>query len=244
MKIIPAIDLIGGQCVRLQQGDYAKKTIYSSTPLQVALQFQAAGIGQLHLVDLDGAKDGASKNLAILQELASNTSLKIDFGGGIRTMEDFKRAFDLGAWQVTAGSIAVSAPEVVKQAVAVFGQDRILLGADHKDGTIATHGWQEGSGVALESHIESYMEMGINQVVCTDISKDGMMQGPSLSLYKDLLGQFPELSLIASGGVSSIEDLQALHAIGCRGAIVGKAFYEGAISLEDIRTFNQQYHAN
>lgn len=237
MKLIPAIDLIGGQCVRLQQGDYSKKTIYASDPLEVAKSFEDAGIRHLHLVDLDGAQDGESKNLKVLEQLASQTGLEIDFGGGIRTLEAFRRVFDLGAAQATAGSLAVSSPEEVQQAVAAFGASRIILGADHNNGTIATHGWQKGSGVSLEAHIAFYLDLGMDQVVCTDIAKDGMLQGPSFKSYTEVLRQFPNLKLIASGGVSSMDDLYQLQQIGCHGAIIGKAIYEGAIDLKQLENY-------
>jgi len=237
MRIIPAIDLIDGKCVRLKQGDYNEKTVYSNDPLAMAQQFEQAGIRFLHLVDLDGAKKGSGCNLEVLDQLASKTSLQIDFGGGIRTLDDFKRVFDLGAHQVTAGSVAVTNPRVVEQAAAIFGTDRIILGADYKDGFIATHGWTELGGLSLTDHIQAYLQKGINRVICTDISRDGMLQGASNKRYEELINTYPELCLIASGGVSSIADLSSLERIGCEAVIIGKALYEQAITLSEITTF-------
>lgn len=237
MKIIPAIDLIDGQCVRLQQGDYTKKTVYSADPLEVAQGFEAVGIRHLHLVDLDGAKKGSGVNHQVLERLAQETNLEIDFGGGLRTLDDFKRIFDLGAHKATVGSVSVSDPATVEQVKAVFGAERIILGADHRDGQIATHGWLQGGGVALEDHLIRYLVMGIDQVICTDIARDGMLQGPSIEHYRELLARFDGLRLIASGGVSSMEDLVALAEIGCEGAIVGKALYEGAIVLKELSNY-------
>lgn len=234
MRIIPAIDIIDGKCVRLSQGDYAQKTVYNENPLEVAKQFQDAGLKYLHLVDLDGAKAKKVVNWKVLENITSNTNLQVDFGGGLRTTEDVKTVFEAGAIQITAGSIAVNDRETVLQWISEFGAEKIILGADAKDGRIATHGWLDDSGLDAIDFISNYQQEGIEYVVCTDIAKDGMLQGPSIELYKQILKQIPNLRLIASGGVSSMADLQELKRIGCEAAIVGKAFYEGRILLKEL----------
>jgi len=234
MYIIPAIDIIDGKCVRLTQGDYAQKIVYNESPLDVAKEFEAQGIKRLHLVDLDGAKSKHIVNHTVLKEITSNTSLQVDFGGGIKTDEDIRLAFENGAHQITAGSIAIKSPETVLKWLEQFGAGKIILGADVKDETIAVNGWQEKSSMNLFDFLESYVIHGIQYVICTDISKDGMMKGPAFELYKKILDRFPELKLIASGGVSSVEDLGRLTELGLYGVIVGKAIYEGRIDLSRL----------
>lgn len=237
MRIIPAIDIIEGKCVRLSKGDYETKKIYSENPLEMAKQFEDHGIEYLHLVDLDGAKSGHIINHQVLEELASKTNLKIDFGGGVKSDEDLVMAFECGAAQVTAGSVAVRDPERVTTWLENFGAQRIILGADVNQGKIALQGWTETSNLELKPFLQSYIEKGVQSVICTDISKDGMLEGPAISLYQHLLSSFPSISLIASGGVTSIKDLEDLARAGCEGAIVGKAIYEGRISLRELSAF-------
>lgn len=238
MEIIPAIDIIDGKCVRLTQGDYNQQVTYNSNPLEVAKQFEAAGIKRLHLVDLDGAKAAHIVNHQVLRNISTNTKLTIDFGGGVKTDEDIAIAFDNGAAQVTAGSIAVKQPATVIRWLQQYGAEKIILGADVKDGQIATHGWQQSSGIDLFAFLESYLPHGLLYVICTDVAKDGMMQGSSIDLYKHILQRFPQLKLIASGGVNGMVDLQRLKNAGLYGAIVGKAIYEGAISLTELSKLN------
>ena len=237
MQIIPAIDIIEGKCVRLTQGDYNQKKIYNEHPLEVAKQFEDAGLQRLHLVDLDGAKAGAVKNWKVLETLASKTSLIIDFGGGIKTENDLGIVFGSGAALATIGSLAVKNKELFAAWLQQYGADQFLLGADVKNEKIAIHGWQETSDVWIYDFIEEYFSHGIQQVFCTDVSKDGMLEGAAIDLYKNILSKFPQLFLIASGGVSGMEDLDALQDAGCKGAIVGKAIYEGRIQLEELRKF-------
>jgi phosphoribosylformimino-5-aminoimidazole carboxamide ribotide isomerase len=235
MTIIPAIDIIDGKCVRLTQGDYAQKKIYNEQPLEVAKQFEGAGLSRLHLVDLDGAKAGAVKNWKVLEKIAGKTSLVIDFGGGIKKEEDVQIVFDCGAKFVSTGSVAIKNEPELLEWLREFGADKFLLGADVKDEKIAVHGWQEITDTWVYDFIEKYLAHGVTQVFCTDISKDGKLEGPSTDLYKNIIEKFPALHLIASGGVSSMKDLEALEAVGCKSAIVGKAIYEKKISLEDLR---------
>ncbi len=234
MRIIPAIDIIDGKCVRLSQGDYAQKTVYNENPLEVAKQFEDAGLHHLHLVDLDGAKARKVINWKVLEAIVTNTGLKVDFGGGLRTTEDVRKVLECGAVQITAGSIAVSDRDTVLQWLTEFGAERIILGADAKDGRIATHGWLDDSGLDVLSFIDDYHGKGIRYVVCTDIAKDGMLQGPSTELYQCILAANKHVNLIASGGVSSIQDLRELKAAGLEAAIVGKAIYEGRITLKEL----------
>lgn len=234
MRIIPAIDLIDGKCVRLTQGDYNQKTVYNEDPLEVAKEFQDNGIQHLHLVDLDGAKSKQIVNHKVLELLATRTDLKIDFGGGIKSDQDIYIAFESGANQVTGGSIAATEPETFLAWLNRYGNDRIILGADCKDRKIATHGWQQASELDVKDFVTDYLNKGIRQVICTDISKDGMLQGPSTELYQELL-ELDKLQLIASGGVSTLEDLGRLKEIGCEGAIIGKAIYEGTITLKQLQ---------
>ncbi|MGI6438244.1 MAG: 1-(5-phosphoribosyl)-5-[(5-phosphoribosylamino)methylideneamino]imidazole-4-carboxamide isomerase [Sphaerochaeta sp.] len=238
MDLIPAIDLIEGKVVRLAQGDYDQKTIYSSNPLEVAKAFEDHGIRRLHVVDLEGAKGGGIVNLETLETLARNTALIIDFGGGIKKEEDLRQAFDAGARYVTVGSIAVTEPALVKKWIQRFGSDRLILGADSKGGIIRTHGWLKESGLDVQSFIESYLHEGLDTVICTDIAKDGMLSGPLYELYGKLLGAMPSLKLIASGGVSSIRDLERLRDLGMDGAIIGRALYEGTITLDELARCN------
>lgn len=235
MRIIPAIDIIDGKCVRLSQGDYAQKTVYNENPLEVAKQFEDAGLEYLHLVDLDGAKAKKVVNWKVLEAITSQTNLNVDFGGGLRTTEDVQTVFNCGAKQITAGSIAVNNRDTVLAWMSEFGSEKIILGADAKDGRIATHGWIDDSGLDAIEFIASYQQEGIQYVVCTDIAKDGMLEGPSIELYKEILKINAGLKLIASGGVSSINDLKELKEIGCEAAIVGKAIYEGRIGILDLR---------
>ena len=237
MIIIPAIDIIDGKCVRLTQGDYSQKKIYNEHPLEVAKQFEDAGLTRLHLVDLDGAKTGAVKNWKVLETIAGKTSLIIDFGGGIKTGKDVQIVFESGAKFAAVGSVAVKNEEEFVEWLLQFGADRFLLGADVKNEKIAIHGWQETSDLWIYDFIEKYIEKGIKQLFCTDISKDGKLEGPAIDLYKNIVEKFPGLDFIASGGVSSMKDLEDLEKIGCKGAIVGKAIYENRISLEDLRKF-------
>ena len=235
MRIIPAIDIIEGKCVRLSQGDYNQKTVYNENPLEVAKEFEDAGLKYLHLVDLDGAKAKKVVSWKVLESIVSNTSLQVDFGGGLRTAEDVQAVFDSGAKQITAGSIAVNDRETVLRWISEFDSEQIILGADAKNGRIATHGWLDDSGLDVIEFISDYQKEGIEYVVCTDIAKDGMLEGPSIELYKQILAANKGLKLIASGGVSSINDLKELKTIGCDAAIVGKAIYEAKFSLKELR---------
>lgn len=238
MKIIPAIDIIDGKCVRLSKGDYDTKKIYHENPLDIAKEFEAHGIQYLHLVDLDGAKAKTIKNLKTLEMLASETNLIIDFGGGIKTRESLESAFNAGANQITIGSIAVENPQLCEEWINEFGAEKLILGADCLDRKIKTSGWLTDSDLDVLDFIQSYQLKGIKEVICTDISKDGMLQGPSFELYQEILKQ-SEIALIASGGISSLQDLEDLKKIGCSGAIIGKAIYEGKISLKELQKFNQ-----
>jgi phosphoribosylformimino-5-aminoimidazole carboxamide ribotide isomerase len=233
MRIIVALDIMGGKCVRLSKGDFSTKKVYSSNPVEVARQVVDHGIEYIHLVDLDGARNKRITNLGILEKIASATSLKIDFGGGIRSSNDLQNAFSAGASQVTCGSISVTNRPLVLEWLMEWGEDKIILGADSVNRNVATEGWTENSGSDIIGFITWYRERGFKYAICTDIEKDGMLQGPSTDLYREILG-IPGLNLIASGGISSIGDLETLSAIGCEGAIVGKALYEGILDLKDI----------
>jgi phosphoribosylformimino-5-aminoimidazole carboxamide ribotide isomerase len=234
MRIIPAIDLIDGKCVRLSKGDYSTKKIYNENPVEVAKEFEANGIKFLHLVDLDGAKSKHIVNHKILERIATATQLKIDFGGGLKSDEDARIAFESGANQITGGSIAAKNPTLFLSWLVSFGKERIILGADCHNRMIATNGWLEKSDVDVLTFIQNYESKGIQQVICTDISKDGMLEGASNELYSEILSK-TNIDLIASGGVSSIDHLKTLKSIGCEGAIVGKAIYEGNISLKELQ---------
>ena len=237
IDIIPAIDLIDGKCVRLTQGDYSQKKVYNQNPLEVAKSFEAAGIRRLHLVDLDGAKAQHIVNHRVLYNIATQTSLVVDFGGGLKTDADLRIAFDNGASMITGGSIAVKDPETFIKWISDYGSDRIILGADAMYGMIAVSGWTETSSLELPEFIAGYRSKGITQVICTDIGRDGMMQGPAVELYRNLLGQFPGLYLVASGGVSCMEDIVLLQNAGVPAVITGKAIYEGKIKMEELIMF-------
>jgi phosphoribosylformimino-5-aminoimidazole carboxamide ribotide isomerase len=237
MRIIPAIDIINGQCVRLTKGDYSTKKVYNENPLEVAKMFEDVGIECLHVVDLDGAKAKHIINYKFLESIANNTNLKIDFGGGLKSDEDLKIAFNSGAQQVTGGSIAVKNQELFLNWLEIYGADKIVLGADCLDHKIAIQGWQEESDKEVTEFISSYVNKGISYVICTDISKDGMLQGPSFELYQKLLKSTFPFKLIASGGVSCFEELPKLKELGCEGVIIGKAIYEGKICLKQLETY-------
>jgi phosphoribosylformimino-5-aminoimidazole carboxamide ribotide isomerase len=237
MQIIPAIDIIDGKCVRLTQGDYEQKKIYNEHPLEVAKQFEDAGIKRLHLVDLDGAKAGSVKNWKVLESIAGKTSLVIDFGGGIKKEEDVQIVFDGGAAYATIGSLAVKDENLFVEWLQSYGASKFLLGADVKDEKIAVGGWLETTDIWVYDFIRKYIDHGVKQIFCTDVSKDGKLEGPSIELYKNIMAEFPALYFIASGGVSSMKDLEALASIGCSGAIVGKAIYEGRISIHELNNF-------
>lgn len=237
MRIIPAIDIIDGKCVRLSKGDYNTKKVYNENPLEVAKSFERHGIEHLHLVDLDGAKSSHIVNYKVLNTIATKTNLKIDFGGGLKTDQDLKIAFENGANQITGGSIAVKNPDVFQQWIQHYGSEKIILGADADQEKIAISGWQEASNEALLPFIASYLNKGIQYVICTDISKDGMLQGPSFDLYKKIIDQSPEIKLIASGGISTFDELPKLAELGCEGTIIGKAIYENKISLKQLENY-------
>ncbi|MEO8820372.1 MAG: 1-(5-phosphoribosyl)-5-[(5-phosphoribosylamino)methylideneamino]imidazole-4-carboxamide isomerase [Ginsengibacter sp.] len=237
MEIIPAIDIIDGKCVRLSKGDFNKKIIYNNQPLEVAKSFESVGIKRLHIVDLDGAKGESLKNIKTLEIVAKNTSLVIDFGGGIKTTDDLNSVFSAGASMVNVGSVTVKDPELFSQWIIDFGADKFLPGADVLDEKIKIHGWKEETGINIFDFISELILKGINRLFCTDISKDGMMEGPAVGLYKEILSEFPTLQLIASGGISCYDDLLVLQESGCSGAIVGKAIYENKISLKQVANF-------
>lgn len=234
MRIIPAIDIIDGKCVRLTEGDYSTKKIYNENPLQVAREFEDHGIKYLHLVDLDGAKSSRIVNYKILEELAGKTNLTIDFGGGIKSDDDIRIAFEAGASQITGGSVAVKNTDLFKRWIKEYGSEKIILGADCKDRMIATNGWLEKSSIDVVDFIQQFKASGIQKVICTDISKDGKLTGPALELYQDIISS-TNVHLIASGGVTTIDDLHQLKALGCEGAIIGKAIYEQRITLKDLQ---------
>ena len=237
MQIIPAIDIIDGKCVRLTEGDYVQKTIYDASPLEMAKKFQDHGITRLHLVDLDGAKTGEIQNWKVAESIALHTHLQIDFGGGVKTIDAVRRIRDMGIAYVTIGSIAAKEPVLFKEWIEVFGPDIFLLGADAKEGKVMVSGWLESTDQSLIPYMKHYFDIGIRNMFCTDISKDGKLEGPAVELYKEIKRQIPDLFFIASGGVSSIQDLHDLSVAGCDGAIVGKAIYENRISLKDIERF-------
>ncbi|MEM7371199.1 MAG: 1-(5-phosphoribosyl)-5-[(5-phosphoribosylamino)methylideneamino]imidazole-4-carboxamide isomerase [Bacteroidota bacterium] len=233
-RIIPAIDVIDGKCVRLVEGDYQRKTTYRDDPLEVAKEFEEHGLKYLHLVDLDGAKAGKVINWRVLERICTQTQLSVDFGGGVKSNEDLQLVMDSGASQVNVGSLAVKNREMFLEWLHRYGGDKLILSADVRDGKIAIHGWQTQTELLLEDFIRDYMSQGIRTVVCTDISKDGKLQGPAIELYQQLMQQFPDLQLVASGGVSGIEDVHALQAQQMYGIIIGKAIYEGKISLQEL----------
>jgi phosphoribosylformimino-5-aminoimidazole carboxamide ribotide isomerase len=238
MTIIPAIDIIDGKCVRLTQGDYAQKKVYNENPLEVAQAFADAGLQRLHLVDLDGAKAGTVQNWKVMETIASHTNLIIDFGGGIKTVNDLDIVFNSGAALATIGSMAVKNENVFVEWIKKYGADKFLLGADVKDEKIAVSGWLETTDIDVYDFVQKYILHGVQQIFCTDVSKDGKLEGPSIALYKNIIQKFPSLDFIASGGVSSMNDLFELKEIGCSAVIIGKAIYEEKISLEEIATLN------
>jgi phosphoribosylformimino-5-aminoimidazole carboxamide ribotide isomerase len=237
IELIPAIDIIDGKCVRLSQGDYDTKKVYNENPLEVAKEFEANGIRRLHVVDLDGAKSKHVVNYRTLEMIATRTSLVIDFGGGIKTDEDMLIAFENGAQMVTLGSVAVKNPDLFKKWLSQYGAEKIILGADAKNKRIAVSGWMEDSSQELIPFLHDYTKEGIYKVLCTDISKDGMLQGPSIELYKEIMKEFPEMHLIASGGVSCLQDIIALEEAGIPAVVFGKALYEGRITMKDLIRF-------
>jgi phosphoribosylformimino-5-aminoimidazole carboxamide ribotide isomerase len=237
MRIIPAIDIIDGKCVRLSKGDYDTKKIYNENPLEVAKSFEDAGIRYLHLVDLDGAKSSKIINHKVLEQIASKTNLKIDFGGGLKSNEDLKIAFECGATQITGGSIAVKNPMLFKEWISIYGTDKIILGADANNRKIAISGWLEESKEEVIPFIQNYQKEGISYIICTDIAKDGMLEGPSFDLYKEILDSCKNAKLIASGGISTFDELPKLAELGCEGTIIGKAIYEGRITLKQLEKF-------
>ena len=236
IELIPAIDIINGQCVRLTKGDYRQKTVYSDSPAEVAKGFEQLGFKRLHVVDLDGAKSKHIVNDEVLRSITKETILKVDFGGGIKTDEDIRKAFDAGAKMVTVGSIAVQQPELCFEWIRKYGAERIILGADVRHGKISINGWKEDSDEDLLPFLRKYIDAGIKNVLCTEISKDGTLAGPAIELYKSIMQEYPELHLIASGGVSSIDDIKALDAAGIPAVVFGKAIYEGRIDLKELIT--------
>ena len=236
IELIPAIDIINGQCVRLTKGDYQQKTVYSDSPAEVAKGFEQIGFQRLHVVDLDGAKSKHIVNDAVLRSITETTGLTVDFGGGIKTDDDIRKAFDAGAAMVTVGSIAVQQPELCFEWLEKYGPERIILGADVRHGKISINGWKEDSDEDLLPFLRKYIDAGIRNVLCTEISKDGTLAGPAIELYKSIMQEYPELHLIASGGVSSIDDIKALDAAGIPAVVFGKAIYEGRIDLKELIT--------
>ncbi len=238
MTIIPAIDIINGKCVRLTKGDYAQQKVYNENPVEVAKQFADAGLQRVHIVDLDGAKAGKIINLGVLESIASATNLVIDFGGGIKNINDVSNVFSAGASIATIGSLAVKHPEIVEEWLMEFGADKFLIGADVLDEKIKISGWLVDGGIDIFTFIGKMIGLGAHNIFCTDISKDGVMAGPSVDLYKKIIEQHPEINLIASGGVTTINDVVELKTIGCSGAIIGKAIYEGNITLQQLLSIN------
>jgi phosphoribosylformimino-5-aminoimidazole carboxamide ribotide isomerase len=238
MTIIPAIDIINGKCIRLTHGDFTKQKIYNDDPVAVAKQFADAGLQRLHVVDLDGAKSGKISNLAVLEKISAATNMVIDFGGGIKNIEDVESVLNAGASIVTIGSLAVKQPAVLEEWLLEFGAEKFLIGADVLDEKIKITGWLEDGGINIFDFVGKLISLGVTNIFCTDISKDGAMQGPSIDLYKKIIEQHPEINLIASGGVSNIDDVVELKNIGCAGAIIGKAIYENLVTLEELITYN------
>ena len=236
MRIIPAIDIIDGKCVRLSKGDFSTQKTYNENPLEVAKKFEAHGIKYLHLVDLDGARSKHIVNHKVLESIAVKTKLKIDFGGGLKSDQDVRIAFENGAQQITGGSIAVKQPELFTNWLSIYGSDKIILGADFKDDRIATDGWEETSDLTLLKFLKNYQAKGVKYTICTDISKDGMLLGPGFVMYENILKRM-KIKLIASGGVSNFKEIPRLASIGCEGAIIGKAIYENRISLKNLESF-------
>lgn len=237
IEIIPAIDIIDGKCVRLTQGDYGKQKTYSDNPLEVAKLFEGYGVRRLHVVDLDGAKSSHVVNLRVLEQIASHTDLVIDFGGGIKSENDLTLSFNAGASMLTIGSLAVKNLDLVKGWLKDYGAERFIIGADVKDEKISINGWKDEGEDTLYPFLERYTREGVVNVLCTDISRDGMLQGPSLTLYENILKRFPELHLIASGGVGGVDDIRKLNEMGVPAVVFGKAFYEGLIRIEQLKEF-------
>lgn len=238
IEILPAIDIINGECVRLSQGDYSRKTTYAATPVEMARLYAGAGIKRLHLVDLDGAKTGQPCNLHVLRDIAAEGLLKIEWGGGVKSREGLEAAFEAGADFVIIGSLAVRNPKLMEEWLNEFGGNRIILGADVRAGKVSVNGWQEDSSLSIEELIERFIPYGLKEVICTDISRDGMLQGPSDTLYTNLAAAYPQLTFTVSGGISSMEDIRRLDRLGLPRVIVGKAIYENQISLDEIRNFS------
>lgn len=234
IQIFPAIDIIDGKCVRLTKGDYDQKTVYNESPVDMAMRYKDAGVKRLHIVDLDGAKASSPMNLKVLEEMATRTELEFEFGGGLKTSESIRSAFNAGADYAICGSIAVNEPETFSSWFDEYGADRLILGADIRDGKVSTHGWLKDSQYSVNDLIIKYADKGLKQVICTDISKDGMLQGTNTSLYEELQADFPDIDMIVSGGVSSVDDILNLNSKGLRAVIVGKAIYEGRISLKEL----------
>ncbi|QRR02391.1 1-(5-phosphoribosyl)-5-[(5-phosphoribosylamino)methylideneamino]imidazole-4-carboxamide isomerase [Dyadobacter sandarakinus] len=237
IEIIPAIDIIEGKCVRLTQGNYGQKTIYNENPLEVALQFEDAGLTRLHLVDLDGAKAKKVINWKVLEKIAGKTRLHVDFGGGVQSDDDIRMVFECGAKQVTGGSIAVKQPDLFEHWLSAYGGEKIILGADAKQEKIAVSGWEEGTSIWVYDFVEAYVEKGVKYTISTDVAKDGLLQGPSFDLYKNMQDKCPDLKIIASGGVSEMKDVEKLEEMGIYGVIIGKAIYENRITLSDLQKF-------
>ena len=240
MILVPAIDIINGQCVRLTKGDYDTKKVYNESPVEVAKAFEGAGLTHVHVVDLDGARAKHIVNAKVLEQIATQTSLQVDFGGGIKSETDLQTAIDCGASQVTLGSIAVSEPELVREWLEKFGAEQLILGADAKNRRIATHGWEQDSGLDVIDFIKDYAQKGFEYVLCTDVAKDGMLAGPSLELYYEILEQLPEISLVASGGVTTMDDIYQCAELGCTAAIIGKAIYENKLSLKELERYQTE----
>ena len=235
IELIPAIDIIDGKCVRLTKGDYTQQTTYSDSPADVARRFEDLGFKRLHVVDLDGAKSRHIVNKKCLNDISRLTSLEIDFGGGLKTDDDIQAAFDNGAAMVTVGSVAISAPDLFAKWIGTFGADKIILGADTRDGKVSINGWKEDSATDIFDMLDTYVSMGVSKVLCTDISKDGTMQGPAISLYEEIMRRHPSLHLIASGGVSGNDDIMNLDRSGIPAVVFGKAFYEGRIDIDKLK---------
>lgn len=235
---IPAIDIVGRKCVRLAQGDYSASKIYSDDPLKIAKEFERVGIKRLHVVDLDGAKNKHIVNVDILKTITSETNLKVDFGGGIKTDEDIRIAFDCGAAMVTVGSVAVTDRSLFERWLEEYGPERIILGADVRDGKVSVNGWKDDTDNDLVPFLEYYVSKGVKNVLCTDISKDGMLSGPAFDLYSKVMHVFPEINLIASGGISSVDDIRELDRLGVPSVVFGKAYYEGKITLDDLKPYD------
>ena len=244
MFLIPAIDIIDGKCVRLTQGDYSQKKIYNENPLEVAKEFEANGLLRLHLVDLDGAKAKKIINHKVLEKICTHTRLHVDFGGGVQDNENLKIAFECGAKQVTGGSVAFKNPQLFEQWLTEFGGEKIILGADCQNEMIAISGWEEKTTVSVFDFIKDFQQKGAKYAICTDISKDGLLAGTSIELYKKIIAQMPDIQLIASGGVTDMDDIKKLTEIGCFGAIIGKAIYEGRISVKELGEFVASNHKN